>query len=155
MTGPAVTFPLSAAESAAVVDAAVGFAAVAGPGRDGPYRALAAAAEADAVPAAQLPALERVCALALQTGKARQVGRAEAERALTAVFRRTPGGQALLAEVADVNRGLAQLAGRPLTAARLTWRAPGSYYLRLDAGGLELNLAVGPEGLSVQSVHTG
>src|SRR5204862_46691 len=53
---------------------------------------LAAAAEAGEVPAELIGTLENVVALALETGKARELGRAEAERALNAVFGRTRRG---------------------------------------------------------------
>jgi hypothetical protein len=146
---------LSADEATAVAEAAVAFAAAVPPGRDGPYRDLAVAADAGTVPPAQLATLERVCVLALETGKARQLGRAEAERLLNAVLRRTPRGKAMVSEVADVNRALAQLTGRQLEAAVLTWRMPGRYGLNLSVNGFDLMLAIEPDGLKVQHLQTG
>jgi hypothetical protein len=146
---------LSADEATAVAQAAAAFAAALPPGRDQPYRALATVAQTGTVPAEQVEALERVCTLALETGKARQIGRAEAERLLSGVLRRTPRGRAMAEEVADVNRALSELAGRQLDAARLTWRLPGHYDLSLSVAGFALTLAIGPGGVRVRSLHTG
>ncbi len=146
---------LSPDEATAVADAAAAFAAALPPGRDGPYRALVTAAQTGTVPVAQAEVLERVCTLALETGKARQIGRAESERLLAGVLRRTPGGRALAEEVADVNRALGQLAGRQLDAARLTLRMPGRYDLSLTVGGFALTMAIGPEGVRFRSLNAG
>ena len=149
------TLTLSPDEATAVAEAAAAFAAALPPGRDEPYRALAAAAQAGAVPMEQMAALERVCTLALETGKARQIGRAEAERLLAAVLRRTDRGRALAEEAADLNRALGQLGGRQLEAARLTWRLPGHYDLSLSVSGFALTLAIGPDGVRVRSLNAG
>jgi len=146
---------LSPDEVTAISDAAAAFAAALPPGRDEPYQALVTAAQTGAVPAGQIETLERVCALALETGKARQIGRAESERLLSGVLRRTPRGRAMAEDVADVNRALGQLAGRQLGAARLTWRMPGHYDLSLTAGGLALTMTIGPQAVCVRSLHTG
>jgi hypothetical protein len=148
-------FALSADEAVAVTETVAAFVGVLPPGKDGPYRELAAAAETGELADEQLPALERVCALALESGKARQLGRAEAERLLSAVYRRTPGGQALTAETADVNKVLAQFAGRTLASARISARMPGRYQLDLVVDGLEVALAIEPEGLEVRHLQTG
>jgi hypothetical protein len=146
---------LSVDEAVAVAELAAAYADVVPPGRDAPYRALIEAADAGVVEGPDLPALERVCALGLETGKARQLGRAEAERLLIAVYRRTPGGKEQVAEASDVNKVLAQITGRELTSARLTWRMPGRYNLDLAVNGFALTLVIGPEGLQVQSLQTG
>jgi hypothetical protein len=146
---------LSPDEATAVAETAVAFAAALPPGRDQPYRELAAAAQAGTVPAEQVEALERVCTLALETGKARQLGRAEAERLLTAVLRRTARGRAMAEEVADVNRALGQLAGRQLESARLSWRMPGHYDLSLSVSGFALTMAIGPDGIRVRTLNAG
>lgn len=131
------------------------YAAAVPAGREAPYLALAGAAEDGEIAAADLPTLERVCVLALETGKARQLGRAETERLLTAVYRRTPGGKALSAETSEVNKVLAQLAGRTLTSARLGLRTPGRYTLDLVVEGIDIQLSIEPEGLEVRSLQTG
>ncbi len=120
-----------------------------------PHRALAEAARAGEVPPDLVEALERVCALALETGKARELGRAEAERILAALFRRTPRGRALAAQVAAVNRALEALSGRRLRSVRAAMRLPGRYTVTLEAEGVGITLAVGPEGVSVESLAAG
>lgn len=152
---PVTDIELSDDEASAVSETALAFAAALPPDRQLPYRALAAAALDGSVPADQVADLERVCVLALETGKARQIGKAEAEQLLSAVYRRTPAGQALQAEVADVNRALAQLAGRELQSVRLSWRMPGRYGLSLTVNGFDLLLAIEPEGLRVQTLQAG
>lgn len=152
---PAAVLSLSPDEATAVADAAGAFAAALPPGRDEPYRALVSAAQAGAVPAEQADVLERVCALALETGKARQIGRAESERLLSEVLRRTPGGRAMAEEIAEVNRALSQFAGRKLEAARLTSRLPGHYDLSLTVDGFALTMAIGPDGVRFRSLNVG
>lgn len=146
---------LSLDEATAVAEAAAAFAAALPPGRDGACQELMISAVAGAVPPEQIGTLERVCVLALETGKARQIGRAEAERLLTAVLCRTPRGRAMAEEVAGVNRALSQLAGRQLDSARLTQRMPGHYDLSLSVGGFGLTLAIGPDGITVRSLSAG
>ncbi|MFB3738202.1 MAG: hypothetical protein ACE14W_04470 [Candidatus Velamenicoccus archaeovorus] len=121
----------------------------------GPYRRLTAAARAGTVPSELSHLMERVCALALQTGKARAQGRAEAERALMAVLRRSPGGLELAASLEEVNRALSSLAGRPLRSVRAAMRIPGRYTLALEVDGVSLTLGLGPEGIVVESLATG
>lgn len=146
---------LSDDEASAVCETALAFAAALPADRAAPYRALAAMASDGQVPADQLPDLERVCVLALETGKARQLGRAEAEQLLAGVYRRTPGGQALQAEVTDINKALRQLAGRELESVRLTWKMPGRYGLSLTVKGVDLVLAIEPDGVHVQTLQAG
>ena len=88
-------FVLSGDEAVAVSETAAAFAAALPPDRQAPFRQLAHAAAGGELDDDQLPDLERVCVLALETGKARQLGKAETERLLVAVYRRTPGGKAL------------------------------------------------------------
>ncbi len=120
-----------------------------------PYLELADAVRAGSVPSELLDVFDRVCTLALQTGKARQLGRAEAERVLLAVLRRSPGGRALARAVEDVNDALRSLAGRPLRSVRASMRLPGRYTLVLEVEGLRLTLGLGPEGLGVESLAAG
>ncbi|WP_055481209.1 hypothetical protein [Sphaerimonospora mesophila] len=156
---PEPAFPdpveLSDEEAGAVVAAALAFADAVPPGRDAPFRELAADARGGVVPPERMTDLERICVLALETGKARRLGGAETERLLTAVYRRTPGGRELASSVADVNRVLSRLAGRDLQSMRLSWRTPGRYTLSLSVSGIDITLALEPEGPRVQSVQTG
>jgi hypothetical protein len=146
---------LSAEEGTAVADAAMAFAGLLPAGKDSQYRQLAKEAGDGSVPPDQVELLERVCSLALETGKARQLGRAEAERLLLAVLCRTPRGLAMAQEVSAVNRALGQLAGRPLDAARVAQRMPGHYDLSLSVAGFSLTLEIKPDGISVRSLNAG
>ena len=150
-----MAFTLSEDEAVAVTETVTALLAVLPPGRDGAYRELAESAASRELSEEQLPALERVCALALESGKARQLGRAESERLLTAVYRRTPHGKALGAEAAEVNAVLARLAGRTLGSARITARMPGRYLLDLVVDGIDVAIAIEPEGLEVRHLETG
>jgi hypothetical protein len=150
-----VAFELSEDEAVAVAETATAFAAALPPDRQAPFRDLVHAVRGGALDDDQLPDLERVCALALETGKARQLGRAETERLLIAVYRRTPRGRALAGETADVNKVLAQFAGRLLQSARFTCRMPGRYQLDLVVDGIDVAIAIEPEGLEVRSLQTG
>ncbi|HET6910759.1 MAG TPA: hypothetical protein VFH54_15625 [Mycobacteriales bacterium] len=148
-------FALSEDEAVAVSETLAALLTVLPPGRDDAYRALATAVTSREVGDEQVPLLQRACALALETGKAREIGRAESERLLLGVYRRTPGGKALSAEAADVNKVLARLAGRTLTSARITARMPGRYLLNLVVDGVDVALAIEPEGLEVRHLQTG
>ncbi len=146
---------LSDEEAVAVAEVATAFAAVLPDERRGPYDELVRAATSGSVPPDRLPDLERVCVLALETGRARQLGRAETERLVTAVYRRTPGGRALATEASDINRVLAGLTGRTLQTARITARMPGRYQLDLVVDGVDVAIAIEPDGLEVRSLQTG
>jgi hypothetical protein len=150
-----VGFALSADEAVAVTETVTAFVDVLPERSRAAYEQLAADAAAGEIADELVPALERVCALALETGKARSLGRAEGERLLTAVYRRTPGGSALTAETTEVNRMLAELAGRTLESARLSMRMPGRYLLDLSVDGVALQIAIEPEGLEVRSLQAG
>jgi hypothetical protein len=150
-----VTFSLSEDEAVAVSETVTALLPVLPPGRDERYRALAAAASTTELDDEHVPALERVCVLALETGKARELGRAESVRLLTAVYRRTPHGKALAGETAEVNKVLACLAGRTLASARILSRTPGRYQVDLVVDGIDVAVALEPEGLEVRHVQTG
>ncbi len=146
---------LSEDEAVAVAETAAAFAAALPPERQAPFRELANSAAGGEVDDDQLDDLERVCVLALETGKARQLGKAETERLLVGVFRRTPRGKQYSAETTDVNKVLAQFSGRTLQSARITFRMPGRYQLDLVVDGIDVAIALEPEGLEVRSLQTG
>ena len=153
--GADAALALSPDEVTAITGAAAAFAAALPAGGGEPYPGRVTPAPTGARPAGQIGALGGGCTPALETGEARQLGRAESERPLPRGLRPTPRGRAMAEEVADVNRALGQLAGRQLDAARLTWRMPGHYDLSLTAGGFALTMTIGPEGVCVWSLHTG
>lgn len=147
--------PLTPEEADAVAGAASGYAAVLPPGRAAPYHALAGAAADGLIPGDLVDAVERVAAVSLQTGRARRDGQVGDERLLAAVYRRTPAGTALAHRAREVNQALEALTGRQLRTARVAVPAPGSYSLTLEAGGVEVTLAIDTAGIEVRSLQTG
>jgi hypothetical protein len=107
------------------------------------------------VPVELVGALENVVALSLETGKARELGRAEAERALNAVFGRTPRGRTLSEGVGTVNKALVGLSGRRVHSIRAAMRLPGRYTLALELDGFSITLGLGPGGIGVEHVAAG
>ena len=146
---------LGSEEADAVVVAARGYAAALPPDRAAPYEALARAAADGRIPDDLVDAAERVTAISLQTGRARQDGHAAAERLLSAVYRRTPAGQVLANRVEEVNQALRALAGRRLRTARAAASAPGCYTLTLEADSATVTLTVDAAGIGVRSLQVG
>jgi hypothetical protein len=128
--------------------------ALRGPKRDR-YEALDHAIEDGTVPAELLPVLESVLEVALQTGRARTLYRAEGERLLTAVLRRTPRGREMAAHLAEVNEALRVLAGHPLDGVHLRMRTLGHYTITLQSPAATLTLAIRPNGVQLESVTVG
>ncbi|MGH8887110.1 MAG: hypothetical protein ACRDYX_18455 [Egibacteraceae bacterium] len=120
------------------------------------YAALARAVGSDAaVPAELLPALESVLELALQTGRARQLYRAEGERILTSVLRRTPRGREFAANLDQVNKALRVVAGQKLDTVQVRMRTLGHYTVTIQSEAATLTLAIRPDGVQVESVAAG
>ncbi len=146
---------LSEGEAVAVSEVTAAFASVLPDDRRGPYDALERAAAAGTVPADQVGELERVCVLALETGRARLLGKAETERLVSAVYRRTPGGRALTQEAGEINAVLAGLTGKTLQQAKIIAKMPGRYQLDLVVDGIDVAISLEPEGPEVRSLQTG
>lgn len=146
---------LSEDEAQAVAEMATAYATAVPPGRGAPYVALALAAHSGSVSGEDLETLQRVVVLSLETGKAHRLGLAETEQLIAAVYRRTPLGRARIAETHDINQAMAQLAGRPLTAAKISSQRPGRYSINLSVTGFDLTLVIDPSGIEVQSLQTG
>lgn len=119
------------------------------------YSALARSARTGQVPHSLLSTLEGLLVLTLTTGRARSLYRAEGERVLTELYRRTPAGGELARHLERVNRALSALAGRQLRSVRVGWRTLGHYTLRLEVEGVAVSLVVGPEGVRVESLGVG
>jgi hypothetical protein len=119
------------------------------------YEALAAAVDEGTVPDDVAPVLEAVLELALQTGRARRLYRAEGERLLTAVFRRTPRGRELASELDTINKALRVVAGETLDSATVRMRTLGHFTITLSSPAATLTLAVRPDGVAVESVAVG
>jgi hypothetical protein len=150
-----VPLELTVDEAVAVGEVAAEFAAALPADRGAEFRALADAADRGAIPSDLVEPLQRVCALALQTGRARAVGSAEIEGLVAAVYRRTPAGRELAESSAAVNRALGHLTGRTLRSARVSAGLPGHYQLQLQVDGVGVVIATAPAGLTVTSLQAG
>lgn len=119
------------------------------------FEELLDAAEDGTVPPELVAQLESVVALALQTARARQLYRAEGEKILTGLYRRTPGGRRLTKHLGDVNQALATLVGAELTNATVRMRTLGHFTVTLETATASMRLAVRPDGVEVDSVAVG
>lgn len=147
------TFKLTQDEQDLVADAAAAYAQALPTDRSAPYRALASAAVTPkGVPKELISALERVCALSLTSGKARELGLAEGERLLMAVFRRTPRGQSLLEQVTALNSALDVVDGQQLRSLHTEMPLPGCYVLSLRTAAITVRLRINEEGIAVDSI---
>jgi hypothetical protein len=117
------------------------------------YEALADAVDAGSVPAELVVHLQSLLELALQTARARKLYRAEGEKILTGVFRRTPAGRALTRQLSDINSALRAVADQELRSARVGMRTLGHFTVTLRTDDATLTLAVRPDGMNVESVE--
>ncbi|HSJ44770.1 MAG TPA: hypothetical protein VK923_08835 [Euzebyales bacterium] len=126
--------------------------ALSGARREG-YEALAAAVADGSVPPELVVHLQSLLELALQTARARKLYRAEGEKILTDVFRRTPAGRALARQLGDINAALKAVASHELRSARVGMRTLGHFTVTLRTDQATLTLAVRPDGMNVESVE--
>jgi hypothetical protein len=119
------------------------------------YAELRAAVEAGEVPEGQVPALERLLELGLETGRIREVHTAHGEMAATRVFQRTPKGAALKATCEEANAALEGLRGQPLEAVSFSVRGPGAYTLTLNTEHAHVTLHIDRHGVRVRTVEVG
>jgi hypothetical protein len=125
-------------------------------GERGPaYQALRESVQRGDVPDHQLPLLEGVVSLALDTGRARLVHRADGERVLTELFRRTPRGRAQTEALAGVNRALGTLRGQPLRNVRVAMRTVGVFTVTVETDLAGVALSLGRGGVAVDHVSVG
>lgn len=120
------------------------------------YQALADAVDKGEIPPDLQPLLEGLIRLALETGRARRLYRAEGERVLTDLFGRTPAGQNLTRGLREVNKALSILKGQTLTGVRVGIRTLGHFTVTLEVGnGTSVTLAVRPDGVTIDSITVG
>ncbi|GBC98578.1 hypothetical protein HRbin17_01091 [bacterium HR17] len=119
------------------------------------YQALADAVEQKAVSPDLLPLLEGLVKLALETGRARRLYRAEGERILTDLFRKTPSGKELSRSLHEVNKALAVLEGQPLRGVRVAMRTLGHFTVTIETDTAVVTFAVRPDAVTVDSVSVG
>ena len=118
-------------------------------------RELAWAAEQGEVPGDLADRLGQVAAVALETGRARAVHGPGGVRALTALWRDTPQGRRVAAEVEELNAALTGLGGQPVEAVRVASLRPGAFALTLAAGPYEVRIEFDRAGASLRSVNVG
>lgn len=119
------------------------------------FEALADAVARGEVPPPLLPQLANLLELALQTARARRLYRAEGEKVLTGLYRRTPPGHELGERMRRINEALRSLAGHRLRSARVGMRTLGHFTVTLDTDAGKVMLAVRPDSVNVESVATG
>jgi hypothetical protein len=119
------------------------------------YQALRESAGRGEVPAIEVPLLEGVVTLALDTGRARLVHRADGERILTELFRRTPRGRVLGEALAGVNRALGTLRGQPVRSLRVAMRTVGVFTVTIETDIADITLSLGRGGVAVEHVSVG
>ena len=118
------------------------------------YAALAEAIETGLVPAAQVPALETMLELALQTKAVRRRHGPDAERALSDLFFRTGRGAALRQAARDVTRALEALTGQTIEKISVN-AGPGRHTISINTDRAHLTLSVDNGGIQVDRVEVG
>ncbi|WP_456338165.1 hypothetical protein [Fervidibacter sacchari] len=119
------------------------------------YQALADAVERNSVPPDLLPLLEGLTKLALETGRARRIYRAEGERILTELFRKTPSGQELSKSLNEVNKALSILEGQTLQGVRVAMRTLGHFTVTIETEKAVITIAIRPDAVTVDSISVG
>ncbi len=143
---------LHADEAAIVADEAAAAAGVWPEPLRSHARAIAEGVSSGVVPGELVETLEHLVTTSLSGGRARRRYTAEGEKLLANVLARTPAGRARAEAVADVNRALGSLAGRPLGSVRVATRIPGNHTVRIEADGVVLTLGLSGAGVTVKSV---
>jgi hypothetical protein len=116
---------------------------------------LRAAVEAGEVPEGQLPALERLLEMGLETGRIRQVHSAHGEMAALRVFQRTPKGSALKATCDEATAALQALHGQSIENLSFSIRGPGAFALTLETDQARVTLHLDRHGVRVRNLEVG
>jgi hypothetical protein len=119
------------------------------------FEEIAAAAEAGEVPEPLADSVGALASLGLETGRVRSVHGAPGVRAMIALWKRTPQGEAAASELDDLNTALSALRGLPVESVRVAASAPGSYSLSIGAGDYEIRLVVDRSGVRLGSLNVG
>jgi hypothetical protein len=119
------------------------------------YQALADAVENNSIPLDLLPLIEGLTKLALETGRARRLYRAEGERILTDLFRKTPSGQELSKSLNEVNKALSILEGQTLQSVRVAMRTLGHFTVTVETEKAVITIAILPDIVTVDSISVG
>jgi len=119
------------------------------------YQALANAVNEGSIPKDLTGLLTGLLQLALETGRARRLYRAEGERILTDLFRKTPMGQELSRSLQEVNKALATLEGQTLQSVRVALRTLGHFTITIETNAVVITIALRPHSVTVDSVSVG
>lgn len=119
------------------------------------YQALADAVERNSIPPDLLPLLDGLTKLALETGRARRLYRAEGERILMELFRKTPKGKELSQSLREVNKALSVLEGQTLRGVRVEIRTLGHFTVTIETDNAVITLAIRSDDVTVESVSIG
>jgi hypothetical protein len=154
-TQPAEDLALTPTEQAVLVEEILPFAETLGdPGLRARYVELHAAAEAGRVPAELTGLASALAELLLQTQRVRRRHGPEGERALTALYYRTPRGAALVQSAREVSAALTALRGQVLEDLTFT-PAPGAQRLRITTVQGQLEIIIDRAGVRVERVDLG
>jgi hypothetical protein len=152
---PADGLTLSPAEQAVLTSEIVPFAAtLRDPALRERYGLLHAAVATGSVPADLVGLVEALAELLLQTQRVRRQHGPEAERALAALYYRTPRGASLTRSAAEVNQALAALRGQVLEELVFS-PTPGGQRLRITTEQGQLEVLIDRAGVRVERVELG
>jgi hypothetical protein len=154
-TAPTEDLALSPTEQAVLVEEIQPFAETLGdPALRARYAELQAAAQTGRVPAELTGLASALAELLLQTQRVRRRHGPEGERALTALYYRTPRGAALVQSAREVSAALTALHG--LVLEEISFSAtPGGQRLRITTAQGQLELAIDRAGVRVERVDLG
>ena len=119
------------------------------------YVALEAAVAKMEVPPELVPSIGAIAEVALSTGRLRSMFGPAAELALSALFRKTPRGEAIVGSMHELNRALAKFTGQPLGEISAAFRKPGVYALTISSGEYRIVVRFDHDGAAIESVETG
>ena len=119
------------------------------------YLALRRDIEMGQVAPENVPSLENVLELTLQSGRVRHRQSAVAEKRFLRLFNGTPRGAAVKRAVAETNEALAALKGQVLDTVSFAPGTPGTYRLLIDTEGCRVNLEITRDGVTVKDVEIG
>ncbi len=120
-----------------------------------PYLALRRDIEEGGVSPENIPCLENLLELTLQSGRARRHQSPQAEKRLLRLFHGTPRGGAVKQAVRETNEALASLKGQVLDTVSFTPNTPGTYRLLIDTDACRIDLEITRQGVSVKGVEIG
>jgi hypothetical protein len=154
-TPPVDGLTLSPAEQEVLTSEIVPFAeTLRDPGLRERYGELHAAVQAGAVPGSMVGLVEALAELVLQTQRVRRRHGPEAERALSALYYRTPRGAGLRESAREVNAALSALRGQRLEEFAFT-PTPGGQRLTIATEQGQVEVLIDRFGVRVERVELG